>query len=76
MEGYESVLDEYTFRKFRKLADRRTSFRCSTRNCDRLKVALTGDVVSSSEHNHEGEPVRNAIDKVVIEIPLGAIQKP
>src|SRR6218665_1633171 len=62
----------YKFRKDRTLADGSKSFRCCTRNCcGRLKVGVTGDVVSSSEHNHEAEHVRNEIDKAVVEIPRG-----
>src|SRR6218665_413390 len=64
--------DGYTFRKDRTLADGSKSFRCCMRNCcGRLKVDVTGDVLSSSEHNHETEHVRNEIDKAVVEIPRG-----
>src|SRR6218665_2433420 len=52
--------DGYKFRKDRALADGSKSFRCCTRNCcGRLKVGVTSDVVSSSEHNHETEHVPN-----------------
>jgi len=33
-------------------------------------------IVSSSGHDHEADPVRNEIDKVVTEIPRQAVQKP
>src|SRR6218665_2577265 len=64
--------DGYKFRKDRTLADGSKSFRCCTRNCcGRLKVGVNGDVISSSEHNHETEQVPNEIDKAVVEIPRG-----
>ena len=64
--------DRYKCREDRTLADGSKSFRCCTRNCcGRLKVGVTGDVVFSSEHNHETEHVRNEIDKAVVEIPRG-----
>src|SRR6218665_4035836 len=64
--------DGYKFRKDRTLADGSKSFRCCTRNCcGRLKVGVHGDVISSSEHNHETEQVPNEIDKAVVEILRG-----
>src|SRR6218665_122550 len=64
--------DGYKFRKDRTLVDGSKSFRCCTRNCcGRLKVGVNGDVIFSSEHNHETEQVPNEIDKAVVEILRG-----
>src|SRR6218665_3347678 len=55
----------YIFRKDKVIKDGGTSCRCIRRTCcGRLRVGVTDDVISSTEHNHEPELTRNEVGKV------------
>lgn len=55
----------YRFRKDKIMKDGKISWRCVTLACyGRLRVGVTDDVISSTDHNHEPELGRNEIGKV------------
>jgi len=54
----------YRFRKDKVMKAGDTAWRCIRRMCcGRLRVGVTDDVISSTEHNHEPEVVQNETRK-------------
>ena len=56
--------DGYRYRKARVLSDGNSAWRCLKRNCcARLRVGVTGNIISESKHNHESASNPNEIEK-------------
>lgn len=69
----------YKFRKDRILAGNNVAWRSLKRNCwGRLRVSVTGNVISVSKHNHESvsdqnESKKDEINHIVMETPCQLI---
>jgi len=68
----------YRFRKDKVMKSGDTTWRCIRHMCcGRLRVGVTDDVISSTEHNHEPEVVRNETrkDELTVEQPRQLFQQ-